>query len=378
MLYQRFKFAQMKNLSKILASEGVPPLKLLKCKGKPLINYKIYGSYVAGTTQTPSNPVEVKFLGDLVANGEYQGKYKIPISIGGKNIWDKVSSYTGGESQIIESPKLFTGVTYTISFDVSADYSYSTSSYLFSLRRDGSGRSNIYNSSLIAGQRYSYTFTNIDLVWFNNQDNYSGTISNIQIEEGSTATSYESYRMPIITNIYLDEPLRKIGTGSFADYIDFDNGKIVRKVGVKIFNGSENFNVSEKTSVLQVITDSFPSMQATGDTWDACTSNWLVWSGTTYNNPDNNPNKIVFQTRYHRAFYNVLKSDFSDRTAWINYVTQQYNNGTPFMVYYPIPEGSETLIETLPQISTLTGNCVVRIDAEINASNLWVKYKGKN
>lgn len=33
---------------------------------------------------------------------------------------------------------------------------------------------------------------------------------------------------PIITNIYLDEPLRKVG--DYADYIDFKNGMVVRKI----------------------------------------------------------------------------------------------------------------------------------------------------
>jgi hypothetical protein len=34
------------------------------------------------------------------------------------------------------------------------------------------------------------------------------------------------------TNIFLDEPLRKVG--DYADYIDFKNGKVVRKVKARI------------------------------------------------------------------------------------------------------------------------------------------------
>jgi hypothetical protein len=46
----------------------------------------------------------------------------------------------------------------------------------------------------------------------------------IQIDEG------DKYLMPITTNIYLDEPLRKVG--NYADYIDFKTKKVVRQVEV--------------------------------------------------------------------------------------------------------------------------------------------------
>ena len=51
-----------------------------------------------------------------------------------------------------------------------------------------------------------------------------------QIQEGSTVLPYESYVEPTTTNIFLDEPLRKIG--DYADYIDFKNNKVVRNIGV--------------------------------------------------------------------------------------------------------------------------------------------------
>ena len=47
-------------------------------------------------------------------------------------------------------------------------------------------------------------------------------------EFGIDATDYEIYQ-ETITNIYLDEPLRKVG--DYADYIDLQTGKVVRNVG---------------------------------------------------------------------------------------------------------------------------------------------------
>lgn len=53
-------------------------------------------------------------------------------------------------------------------------------------------------------------------------------LKNIQLEENSSATEYETYHEPITTHIYLDEPLRKIG--DYSDYVDFKKQKVVRNV----------------------------------------------------------------------------------------------------------------------------------------------------
>ena len=71
-----------------------------------------------------------------------------------------------------------------------------------------------------------------------------------QLEEGSTATSYEpyGYKIPITvsngttsntTNIYLKEPLRKVG--DTADYLDLENKKVVRNIKEIVFNGTEQW-----------------------------------------------------------------------------------------------------------------------------------------
>lgn len=56
----------------------------------------------------------------------------------------------------------------------------------------------------------------------------------IQVEEGTVATDYEPYIESTETSIYLDEPLRKVG--DVSDYIDFENGRVVRNVKTEKFN----------------------------------------------------------------------------------------------------------------------------------------------
>ena len=49
------------------------------------------------------------------------------------------------------------------------------------------------------------------------------------------------------TDIYLDEPLRKIGDcDTCSDYIDLENGKVVRYVKSRVFDGTENWLVYDK------------------------------------------------------------------------------------------------------------------------------------
>ena len=43
-------------------------------------------------------------------------------------------------------------------------------------------------------------------------------------------TSFEPYITPVTTNIFLDEPLRKVG--DYADYVDFERQKVVRNVNM--------------------------------------------------------------------------------------------------------------------------------------------------
>lgn len=57
---------------------GVPCV-LENSAGKPVVDYKIYGNSVQDGTPSPESPVEVQSVGQLVTEGEFSGKYAIPI-----------------------------------------------------------------------------------------------------------------------------------------------------------------------------------------------------------------------------------------------------------------------------------------------------------
>lgn len=63
---------------------GIPPLTL-DAIGKNTLDYKIYGNSIQNGTPSPDNPVEVQSVGDLITEGEYTGKYEIPVVTSGQN-----------------------------------------------------------------------------------------------------------------------------------------------------------------------------------------------------------------------------------------------------------------------------------------------------
>ena len=188
---------------------------------------KIYGESIQNGTPTPTSPVEIQSVGDKTNN----------LYNNGDVIFTEFKLIT------LDTP-LETG-TYTISLEFDNDNEAYNKGLLFYLGESGSA---IGNLSFSKGERSSNTVTFDQKIYklsFYATDKGStnagvnATYKNIKIEKGSTATSYEpyGYKIPITvtngtetktTNIYLKEPLRKVGDS--ADYLDLTNKKVVRNV----------------------------------------------------------------------------------------------------------------------------------------------------
>lgn len=67
------------------------------------------------------------------------------------------------------------------------------------------------------------------------------TVVRPQLEIGSSSTKYEPYTSTT-TNIYLNEPLRKVG--EYADYLDLKNQRVVRNVKVNDNTGTKTIEES--------------------------------------------------------------------------------------------------------------------------------------
>ena len=202
----------------------------------------------------------------------------------------------------------------------------------------------------------------------------AGTVvGKFQLERGDTATEYEPYRKDI--NIYLDEPLHKIG--DYADYIDFKNGKVVRKIGKYAFTGAEPTAGGVDTNNITFgMTVKIPNLSLRG--------------GERYGLCDRLPHgkfdypvvveQFSFWTSANHPYVYIhfLKESFPDLEEYSGATTKQilkgwYDNGEPMILYYELETPTETPI-TLPTIPTHKGTNVISVATDIQPSNIQTQY----
>lgn len=201
-------------------------------------------------------------------------------------------------------------------------------------------------------------------------------MSKIQIEEGQNRTPYELYHAPIKTNIYLDKPL--MGLGDYADYIDFGNQRIYRKIKKGIIDNNSTFGK------FSAVTDYSAFYMAQNDLVDyypdiAINQPMLSPQLVYYPAGGGNTNTLwtgVYQistsitSTYKRIIFSLPNTiiDVASAKAWL-----QTN---PVEYYYPVQTPAEESI-TLPDIPSIKGTTIYSIDTNIQPSNMYVKYKGK-
>ena len=215
-------------------------------EGSTATDYEAYGE-----TPSPDIPSEIDSVGDLVTDTSdtNYGKYKIPVTASSKNLIpypyaSNDGTYNGVSINTTEDGKIILNGTATSSVNWSLISSVkrvtlSPGTYTFSAKGNKTITSGIniwlrtdndvtYNA-VTGNKTVTVSESSTWYVYFTVN---SGTIIDdltisIQLESGSTATDYVPYKKET-TNIYLDEPLRKIGDKS--DYIDLKNGKVVRNI----------------------------------------------------------------------------------------------------------------------------------------------------
>lgn len=196
--------------------------------------------------------------------------YKLPMNISGKNVFDVTQiSYFYRDSE-----------TYGKCIYLSANASRSNSVGKISTMLKGlkAGRTYILTAETtsssgrffyLSGSKtvwkwgQSHTMTQADLDGIlavykcTNEtdpevvDKLEVYIYNIQVEEGTVATDYEPYLEPIVSSLYLQEPLRKLPDGQ-VDVIDFQHQKVIRQIGEIILDGKENWIDTDMPDVVEV------------------------------------------------------------------------------------------------------------------------------
>ena len=168
--------------------------------------------------------------------------------------------------------------------------------------------------------------------------------TNSMIEEGTTLSNYESYVEPKTTNIYLDEPLRKVG--DYADYIDFNEKKVVRNIKEISLNNLSWAKTGNAfySSVIDNVADEINSTKIKSD-------KFTVQAKTTNNSMYINHKKVY-----------VWNSNYSDVSQFKSII----NNSK---LYYVLTTPQEQLVD-LPNIELLDGSSTLSINTSVSPSNV--------
>lgn len=339
-------------------------------EGSSATEYEEYGAM-----PSPEFPSEINNTGDLITKDNCAsygsnacnsvGKYVVQVKATGKNILDisklEAGAYSTGLTQssntfsfkrtgtkntssIFTKIKLEAG-TYTISGNLTQSdglnggygvYDLEKQEYLVNRSSSGIGTSTF---TVPESKIYSLGF----FCNYNSVEGTQVTYSNIQLEYGSSATTYEPYR-EATTNIYLDEPLRKVG--DYVDYIDYANGKVVRKI--KQINLSDLlWTKSENAFYSNVIDDVADEINSTKIKSDKFTAQAKTTDNSIYIN--------------HKKVY-VWNSSYSDISQFKTII----NNSK---LYYISTNQTEESI-SLPQIKTVEGTNYITVNTSTSASNL--------
>jgi hypothetical protein len=318
------------------------------------LEYKPYGYEIPVLSHYQENLIPYPYVtADRVISG-------VKIQTTGNNCIHLKGTATGNVTFVLANPILLTAGDYIFYVRrTSQDFLIDRFKCGVFLRQVGTA---VYYNAVIEDQ--SITLTSSDN-WYVYITVASGvtvdTILNVYLERGT--------KFPETTNIYLNEPLRKIG--DFVDYIDFKNQKVVRKIkrldsanidlslwkdDSPLSGGSENsmkwVNISEAAfddlDAVSCICNKFEGFSDTGLSYGAI-------------------GMSVYQHRL-RIYYPGVTDDTLDN--WKTWVTDN-----PFTLNYVLETPTEQSV-FLPEVLTVKGTCVLDTRG-MYPSNMNVKYLGK-
>ena len=324
--------------------------------------------------------------------------YKVPIKVSGKNLFDKNAEFDATRGVYTPTVNI-DGEAVTCSHDGRFNMLYIGA---WAIRTDGNTEFTVSakNISFLSNGGYFYIReadeipTTIDtsnmfgtqiLMLTKNVNDYSYTLTTdkkylfiicapsnggavsfeeLQIEYGETAMSYELYIEPQTANIYLTEPLRKVG--DYADYVDFKNGCVVRNTQKLILDSSLNpwtYTYNDMigaafSSVLSKGGSRYIGLCTHSDKVQTGTLSGTIWCG------DAGSTTVCWL-----GILDILGMDITEFKTWLD------SQETPVEVICGRNTPTEEPLE-LPPIPTIKGTTTVTADTAVRPSEvMWQYYR---
>lgn len=333
-----------------------------------LLDYTIYGNSVQDGVPTPEEHIEVQSVGDKTMN----------LLNNSPDYWEHGQIMSGGNRvptntriRTVSKFQILPNTTYTLQAwgDIVPAFHLWQANGTY-----------ISDSTWITTSPYTFT-TPSTAAWIeftcrriNVNDSIEPSCMNescfLQLENGATATKYEpyGYKIPIavygtnnnlfnVTDIYLNDPLRKIG--DYADYLDFENKQLIKNAAVVNFTGEEEWRVQGNayfTFIAHTPSETPPTL---------CNAFSLSTSGSA--------TLGKYQLAGIDSWNGNVLFNYDDGAGGVDnfksYLAQQYANGTPVTFYYALATPTADLIDP-PEIPTFVGTNVIDVDTTVKPSQI--------
>ena len=313
----------------------------------------------------------------------YYDGYKIPVNVRSENLFDKdnfVEGYIDSNGVYhTDSSIKANALSDYIKIDNNTDYIFSAKNNIYGLNFA------LYDSNKVFIKRVTSNNTSYNQI--NSETaNYCRVWCNISQQTNITSELIEQYEIQLIkssskpskyipyynetTNIYLDEPLRKIG--KYSDYIDFINGKVVRNVGSKLIDGSLDWVTSQFASGKRIYTLATANIDSNIRGVLENTDKALIIADKY---KTESIEDILTVTKQYAIglsktkYLSIQNQDYTYSADLIQSLTDE-----PVVLNYALATPTEESI-TLPNIPTIDGNNTLNIETEITPSQVYIKYK---
>ena len=255
---------------------------------KKLVSFMMTKESTQDGEPTPDNPQEVKTV-----------KGSVDVKVVGKNLFDKnnanvlnayidtngnILSATNGKSLYINCKS---NTTYTVSRISGTRFRIVDTNVLPEIGIKGNNFVGVDTSTsltITTSNNAKYLCVN----YFNRNtdgDTEQEILDSIQIEEGTTATTYEPYQESIVTIPLNNNEI--VGIGDYKDELKVDksgNVFINKKTGKVVLDGSEDWKVSNNGNFYNWPSNIFPTTGSPYITPSAFSNYYIA---TTYNNINN-------------------------------------------------------------------------------------------
>lgn len=183
----------------------------------------------------------------------------------------------------------------------------------------------------------------------------------VQLERGSAATDYEPYREPQTVSV-----ADLFAVGNYKDTQGVISGTITRQVGVKVLDGTEGFSLYQSSCwAANVLND---PKKVSGNGQSICSH--YAWTDSSI--PSMADSSFLLNGTERLC---IKDSRFETAAQFKAYLADQYAQGTPVIVLYPLAE--EITESATPQTITASGTTTISADSNhISDIGLKVDYYG--